>query len=115
MSLCTNLTVILSKIDSVLSRGSFILVRSSKFLIVLCLLCPCREREEEDRQVEAALRASITMGRQAERSTPKHCREERTERTEPDEPRHQTGPAKPVKPVKTINKPPGKIRKVVRC
>ncbi|KAM6904434.1 E3 ubiquitin-protein ligase ZNF598 isoform 1-T1 [Xenentodon cancila] len=63
-----------------------------------------REREEEDRQVEAALRASITRGRQAERgtlqerSTPKHSREERTDRTEPDEPKHQTGPVKTVKP-----------------
>uniref|UniRef100_A0A8C7XAP6 RING-type E3 ubiquitin transferase n=1 Tax=Oryzias sinensis TaxID=183150 RepID=A0A8C7XAP6_9TELE len=56
-----------------------------------------REREEEDRQVEAALRASMAMRRQAERaavqerSTPKHCREDRVDRTEPEEPKANTG------------------------
>ncbi|XP_069557546.1 E3 ubiquitin-protein ligase ZNF598 [Brachyistius frenatus] len=65
-------------------------------------------REDEDRQVEAALRASMAMRRQEERgamlerSAPKHCREERTERTEPEELRHRTGPIKPA------NKPPSK-------
>lgn len=81
-----------------------------------------REREEEDRQVEAALRASMAMQRQAvraavaqrqaeraaaaqERSSSKHCREERSERVEPEEPRHMTGP------IKSSNKPPVKTMK----
>uniref|UniRef100_A0A3Q0SGB8 RING-type E3 ubiquitin transferase n=1 Tax=Amphilophus citrinellus TaxID=61819 RepID=A0A3Q0SGB8_AMPCI len=61
--------------------------------------CPCRD--DEDRQVEAALRASIAMRRQEERaavqerSAPKHCREERVERPEPEELRHSNGRAKP--------------------
>lgn len=69
-----------------------------------------REREEEDRQVEAALRASMAMRRQAERaavqerSTPKHSREERTDRTEPEEPKNNTAHNK------TVNRPPGKIK-----
>nr|XP_046270570.1 E3 ubiquitin-protein ligase ZNF598 [Scatophagus argus] len=54
-------------------------------------------REEEDREVAAAMRASMAMRRQEERgavqerSAPKHCREDRTERTEPEEPRHKNG------------------------
>ncbi|XP_017271975.1 E3 ubiquitin-protein ligase ZNF598 [Kryptolebias marmoratus] len=70
-----------------------------------------REREEEDRQMEAALRASMAMRRQAERaavqerSTPKHCREERTERVEAEEPKPPTGH------LKTANKPPVKTMK----
>uniref|UniRef100_A0A3P9KLP8 RING-type E3 ubiquitin transferase n=1 Tax=Oryzias latipes TaxID=8090 RepID=A0A3P9KLP8_ORYLA len=69
-----------------------------------------REREEEDRQVEAALRASMAMRRQAERaavqerSTPKHCREDRVDRTEPEEPKTNTGH-------KTVNRPPVKTLK----
>ncbi|XP_054890920.1 E3 ubiquitin-protein ligase ZNF598 isoform X2 [Poeciliopsis prolifica] len=85
-----------------------------------------REREEEDRQVEAALRASMAMQRQTERTamlrqterpvtqrqtdrpamqeriTSKHIRDERLE---PDEPRHLTGP------IKLSNKPPVKTMK----
>lgn len=70
--------------------------------------CVHSEREEEDRQMEAAMRASMAMRRQAERaavqerSTPKHCREERTERVEAAEPKPLTGH------FKTTNKPPGK-------
>ncbi|XP_037545458.1 E3 ubiquitin-protein ligase ZNF598 [Nematolebias whitei] len=71
-----------------------------------------REREEEDRQMEAAMRASMAMRRQAERaavqerSTPKHCREERTERVEAAaEPRPLTGH------FKATNKPPVKTMK----
>ncbi|XP_024128436.1 E3 ubiquitin-protein ligase ZNF598 [Oryzias melastigma] len=70
-----------------------------------------REREEEDRQVEAALRASMAMRRQAERaavqerSTPKHSREERTDRTEPEEPKNNTAHNK------TVNRPPVKTLK----
>lgn len=69
--------------------------------------CPCRE--DEDRQMEAAIRASMAQRRQEERgavqerSVPKHCREEKTERTEPEEPIHRTGPIKPT------SKPPGWI------
>ncbi|XP_073350673.1 E3 ubiquitin-protein ligase ZNF598 [Pagrus major] len=68
-------------------------------------------REEEDREVAAAMRASLAMRRQEERgaaaqerSAPKHCREERTERTEPEEPRHRTGRIKPTSkpPVRTM-------------
>ncbi|XP_018528416.1 E3 ubiquitin-protein ligase ZNF598 [Lates calcarifer] len=67
-------------------------------------------REEEDRQMEAAMRASMAMRRQEERgavqerNAPKHCREERTERPEPEEPRHRTGPIKPTSkpPVRTM-------------
>lgn len=68
-------------------------------------MCLCRE--EEDRQMEAAMRASLAMRRQEERgavqerSTPKHCREERAERKELEEPRNRTGLIKPT------NKPPG--------
>ncbi|XP_041824298.1 E3 ubiquitin-protein ligase ZNF598 isoform X2 [Melanotaenia boesemani] len=70
-----------------------------------------REREEEDRQVEAALRASMAVRGQAERaamqerSAPKHSREERMERTEPEEPRHQMGQ------LKTVSKPPVRTMK----
>ncbi|XP_023149043.1 E3 ubiquitin-protein ligase ZNF598 isoform X1 [Amphiprion ocellaris] len=72
-------------------------------------------REEEDRQMEAAMRASIAMRRQEERgavqerSAPKHCREERTERAEPEEPRHRTGHVKPAS--KPVNKPPVRTMK----
>ncbi|XP_070779269.1 E3 ubiquitin-protein ligase ZNF598 isoform X2 [Enoplosus armatus] len=67
-------------------------------------------REEEDREVAAARRASLAMRRQEERGTvqersaPKHCREERPERTEPEEPRHRTGHIKPTSkpPVRTM-------------
>ncbi|TMS15074.1 E3 ubiquitin-protein ligase ZNF598 [Larimichthys crocea] len=68
-------------------------------------------REEEDREMAAARRASLAMRRQEERgavqekSAPKHCREERTERTEPEEPRHRTGNLKPT------NKPPVRTMK----
>ncbi|XP_029944471.1 E3 ubiquitin-protein ligase ZNF598 [Salarias fasciatus] len=63
-------------------------------------------REEEDRQMEAAFRASMATRRQEERgaaaqerSAPKHSREERMERAEPEEPRHRTGHIKPpIKP-----------------
>lgn len=64
-------------------------------------------REEEDREVAAAMRASMEMhrhedrGAAQERSAPKHNREERTERPEPEEPRHRTGNIKPA------SKPPG--------
>lgn len=63
-------------------------------------------REEEDRELAAARRASLATRRQEERaavqerSAPKHCREERMERTEPEEQRHRTGP------IKTMSKPP---------
>ncbi|CAJ1076451.1 E3 ubiquitin-protein ligase ZNF598 [Xyrichtys novacula] len=65
-------------------------------------------REEEDRELAAARRASLAMHRQEERgpaaherSTPKHCREERTE---PEEPRHRSGQIKPMSkpPVRTM-------------
>uniref|UniRef100_UPI0037E95732 E3 ubiquitin-protein ligase ZNF598 n=1 Tax=Semicossyphus pulcher TaxID=241346 RepID=UPI0037E95732 len=67
-------------------------------------------REEEDRELAAARRASMAMRRQEERgavqerSAPKHCREERTERTEPEEPRHRIGQIKPTikPPVRTM-------------
>ncbi|XP_070837946.1 E3 ubiquitin-protein ligase ZNF598 [Chaetodon trifascialis] len=67
-------------------------------------------REEEDREVAAAMRASMAMRRQEERgavqerSAPKHCREERTERTEPEEPRNRAGHVKPTSkpPVRTM-------------
>lgn len=61
----------------------------------------CSHREEEDRKVAAAMRASLAMHRQEnrgpvqERTAPKHCREERIERTESEEPRHLTGNIKP--------------------
>ncbi|XP_039978749.1 E3 ubiquitin-protein ligase ZNF598 [Xiphias gladius] len=67
-------------------------------------------REEEDRQMEAAMRASMAMRKQEERgaaqerNAPKHFREERTERAEPEEPRHRTGHIKPTSkpPVRTM-------------
>lgn len=68
-------------------------------------------REEEDREMAAAMRASMAMRRQEERgaaqerSAPKHLREERTERSEPEEPRHRTGHIKPT------NKPPVRTMK----
>lgn len=75
---------------------------------ILVMLSGSFCREEEDREVAAAMRASMAQRRQEERgamqerSAPKHCREERTtERTEPEEPRHRTGHIKP------ISKPPG--------
>uniref|UniRef100_A0A665WPF2 RING-type E3 ubiquitin transferase n=1 Tax=Echeneis naucrates TaxID=173247 RepID=A0A665WPF2_ECHNA len=64
-------------------------------------------QEDEDRQMEAAMRASMAMRRQEdrgviqERTATKHSREERAERTEPEEPRHRTGHVKPT------SKPPG--------
>lgn len=64
-------------------------------------------REDEDRQMEAAIRASMAMRRQEERaavqerSAPKHCREERMERTEAEEPR----------PIKPASKPPVRTMK----
>lgn len=79
--------------------------------MLLTVLSACLHRNEEDRQVEAALRASIAMRRQEERaavqerSAPKHCREERAERAErpePEELRHPTGHSK------QASKPPGK-------
>lgn len=75
-------------------------------------MCTCTRREEEDREMAAARRASLAMRRQEERgavqekSAPKHCREERTERTEPEEPRHRTGNLKPT------NKPPGETENI---
>uniref|UniRef100_A0A3Q1HJD2 RING-type E3 ubiquitin transferase n=2 Tax=Anabas testudineus TaxID=64144 RepID=A0A3Q1HJD2_ANATE len=67
-------------------------------------------REDEDRQMEAAIRASMAKHRQEERgamqerSAPKHIREEKTERTEPEEPRHSTRHIKPTSkpPVRTM-------------
>ncbi|XP_029016027.1 E3 ubiquitin-protein ligase ZNF598 isoform X2 [Betta splendens] len=67
-------------------------------------------REDEDRQMEAAIRASIAQRRQEERgavqqrSTPKYFREEKTERIEPEEPTHRTGHIKPTSkpPVRTM-------------
>ncbi|XP_060921469.1 E3 ubiquitin-protein ligase ZNF598 [Labrus mixtus] len=67
-------------------------------------------REEEDRELAAARRASMAMRRQEERaamqerSALKHSREERTERPEPEEPRHRTGQIKPTSkpPVRTM-------------
>ncbi|XP_034395199.1 E3 ubiquitin-protein ligase ZNF598 [Cyclopterus lumpus] len=67
-------------------------------------------REEEDREVAAAMRASMAQCREEERgaiqerSAPKHCREERTERAEPEEPKHRTGHIKPISkpPVRTM-------------
>ncbi|KAM3863677.1 E3 ubiquitin-protein ligase ZNF598 [Diretmus argenteus] len=70
-------------------------------------------REEEDRDVAAAMRASLAVRRQEERaavqerSAPKHRKEERVERmdrTETDESRHRTGPVKPTTepPVRTM-------------
>lgn len=70
-------------------------------------MCALPRREEEDREVAAAMRASMAKRRQEERgamqerSAPKHCREERSERAEPEEPKHRTGLVKPV------TKPPG--------
>ncbi|XP_056143765.1 E3 ubiquitin-protein ligase ZNF598 [Lampris incognitus] len=65
-------------------------------------------REEEDRDVAAAMRASLAVRRQEERdrTTPKHRNEERTERvdrTEPDNFRHKTGP------IKSTAKPTAKL------
>ncbi|KAM6966675.1 E3 ubiquitin-protein ligase ZNF598 [Tautogolabrus adspersus] len=70
-------------------------------------------REEEDRELAAARRASMAVRRQEERaamqerSALRHSREERTERerTEPEEPRHRTGQIKPT------NKPPVRTMK----
>ncbi|XP_037112541.1 E3 ubiquitin-protein ligase ZNF598 [Syngnathus acus] len=64
-------------------------------------------REEEDREVAAAMRASMALRRQEarmaalERSAPKYYREERTERTESEA---LTGPTKPTSkpPVRTM-------------
>lgn len=77
--------------------------------LLSCIGVFCPHREEEDREVAAAMRASMALRRQEERgamqerSAPKHCREERTERTEPEEPRHRTGHIKP------ISQPPGEV------
>ncbi|XP_057673751.1 E3 ubiquitin-protein ligase ZNF598 [Corythoichthys intestinalis] len=67
-------------------------------------------REDEDREVAAAMRASMVMRRQEdrmaalERSAPKHYREERTDRTESEEQSPRTGPIKPTTkpPVRTM-------------
>ncbi|XP_034566952.1 E3 ubiquitin-protein ligase ZNF598 [Notolabrus celidotus] len=71
-------------------------------------------REEEDRELAAARRASLATRRQEERgavqerSAPKYCREERMERTErrpePEEQRHRAGNIKPTSkpPVRTM-------------
>lgn len=93
--------------------SSHLVSQNLKIILVsvfdFCSFFPSREREEEDRQVEAALRASMAMRRQAERaavqerSTPKHCREDRVDRTEPEEPKANTGH-------KTVNRPPGKTK-----
>uniref|UniRef100_A0A3B4ANS2 RING-type E3 ubiquitin transferase n=1 Tax=Periophthalmus magnuspinnatus TaxID=409849 RepID=A0A3B4ANS2_9GOBI len=64
-------------------------------------------REEEDRDVAAAMRASLAMRRQEERGAMKDRGaskvKERAERTDPEEPRSRTGPVNP-----TANMPPGK-------
>lgn len=71
------------------------------------LVSSCQPREDEDRQMEAAIRASMAMRRQEERgavqerSAPKHCREEKTERSEPEELKHRNGHIKPA------SRPPG--------
>uniref|UniRef100_A0A3P8WQ14 RING-type E3 ubiquitin transferase n=1 Tax=Cynoglossus semilaevis TaxID=244447 RepID=A0A3P8WQ14_CYNSE len=54
-------------------------------------------REEEDRQMEAAMRASMAVRRQEERAMMQErnvFREERKERPEQEEPRHKSGPIK---------------------
>ncbi|KAM8824156.1 E3 ubiquitin-protein ligase ZNF598 isoform 1-T1 [Synchiropus picturatus] len=68
-------------------------------------------RDEEDRELAAAMRASMATRRQEERAAvqeravPKHTKEERPERTEV-EPKNKMGPIKP--PVKTMkSKNPG--------
>ncbi|XP_028311076.1 E3 ubiquitin-protein ligase ZNF598 [Gouania willdenowi] len=69
-----------------------------------------RYSREEDRQMEAALRASMAVRRQEEgaliqeRSTPKPIREERMDRSESDENRHRNGQIRPAvkPPVKTM-------------
>ncbi|XP_029913966.1 E3 ubiquitin-protein ligase ZNF598 isoform X2 [Myripristis murdjan] len=70
-------------------------------------------REEEDREMAAAMRASMAVRRQEERAAvqeriaPKHRKEERTERTETDDSRHRTGPKPtaepPVRTMKSSN------------
>ncbi|XP_033944968.1 E3 ubiquitin-protein ligase ZNF598 [Pseudochaenichthys georgianus] len=64
-------------------------------------------REDEDRDVAAAVKASMAtrrqeerMGAMHERGPPKYLREERVERTEPEEPRNMSAPIKP--PVRTM-------------
>ncbi|XP_019719972.1 E3 ubiquitin-protein ligase ZNF598 [Hippocampus comes] len=67
-------------------------------------------REEEDREVAAAMRASMAIHRQddrlaaLERSAPKYYREERTDRPQSEEPNPRTGPIKPTSkpPVRTM-------------
>ncbi|KAJ0000794.1 hypothetical protein NQD34_005814 [Periophthalmus magnuspinnatus] len=67
-------------------------------------------REEEDRDVAAAMRASLAMRRQEERGAMKDRGaskvKERAERTDPEEPRSRTGPVNP-----TANMPPVKTMK----
>lgn len=71
-------------------------------------------REEEDRDVAAAMRASMAMRRQEERGAlkergaPKHCKEERMDKPDPEEPRgtghiHSTANKPPVKTMKSSN------------
>ncbi|XP_034081035.1 E3 ubiquitin-protein ligase ZNF598 [Gymnodraco acuticeps] len=67
-------------------------------------------REDEDRDVAAAMKASMATRRQEERvstqdrgsigAPPKYLREERAERTEPEEPRNMSAQIKP--PVRTM-------------
>ncbi|KAM3598757.1 uncharacterized protein V6R79_022216 [Siganus canaliculatus] len=77
-------------------------------------------REEEDREMAAAMRASLAVRRQEERaaaaqerSAPKHSREERKERTEPEETRNRPGNSKPPSnpTSKPMSKPPVKTMK----
>lgn len=67
-------------------------------------------REEEDRDVAAAMRASIAMRRQEERGALKDRSalkaKERTDRVDPEEPRSRTAPVNP-----TANMPPIKTMK----
>lgn len=77
-------------------------------------VCACERSEEEDREMAAAMRASMAVRRQEERAAvqeriaPKHRKEERTERTETDDSRHRTGP-------KPTAEPPGKKGRFPRC
>ncbi|XP_077591188.1 E3 ubiquitin-protein ligase ZNF598 [Stigmatopora nigra] len=67
-------------------------------------------RDDEDREVAAAMRASMMMRRQEdrmamlERNAPKHYREDRTARTDLDEQSPRAGPIKPTikPPVRTM-------------
>lgn len=72
-------------------------------------MCRFAARQEEDRAVAAAMRASLAMQRQEEkgalqeRAPPKHRREERMEPTEPEEPHS----SQRNRNAKIPNKPPG--------